>query len=257
MKPLTIDTIRDVAPNFQGETGVRQSKIIDALGPVLENTLSEYDISTDLRVAHFLAQVCHESAGFRTTEEFAKGTAYEGRADLGNTQPGDGPRYKGRGLIQLTGRANYQEYGQALSLDLVGNPTLASDPVISLKIACEYWKRHDLNRFADLDDIKTITRRINGGLNGLEDRKAYLTRAKAALGVLAASNASSTPPVLRQGDTGAGVQQLQIKLKAAGYALNVDGSFGPGTLAAVKRFQAAHQLDPDGVVGPGTWAALA
>ncbi len=116
------ETLRAIAPRFSGENGARQAQIIDAVGPVLEARLTEYAIKSDLRRAHFLAQICHESAGFRATEEFASGAAYEGRKDLGNTQPGDGARYKGRGLVQLTGRANYLEYGQALGLDLVEHP---------------------------------------------------------------------------------------------------------------------------------------
>jgi putative chitinase len=256
MATLNADIMRAIAPRFSGANGIRQAEIIDAVGPVLEATLIEYEMNTLIRIAHFLAQTCHEAAGFRTTEEFADGSAYEGRKDLGNTQPGDGPRYKGRGLIQLTGRANYVEYGEALGLDLVAQPETAAEPVISLRIACEFWKRHHLNQFADQDDIETITRRINGGLNGLDDRKANLAKAKAALGGVAAPDASAATPVLRRGDKNASVTLLQAKLNAAGYQVGTDGDFGPGTDAAVKQFQAAKGITADGIVGPKTWTAL-
>ena len=256
MAILNANIMRDIAPRFSGEYGVRQAEIIDAVGLVLEATLTEYEMNTDIRRAHFLAQTCHESAGFRTTEEFADGSAYEGRKNLGNTEPGDGPRYKGRGLIQLTGRANYVEYGEALGLDLVGQPETAAEPVISLRIACEFWKRRDLNQFADQDDIETITRRINGGLNGLDDRKANLAKAKAALGGVAAPDASAATPVLRRGAKNASVTLLQAKLNAAGYQVSTDGDFGRGTDAAVKQFQAAKGITADGIVGPKTWTAL-
>ena len=256
MAILNANIMRAIAPRFSGEYGTRQAEIIDAVGPVLEAMLTEYAMNTDIRAAHFLAQTCHESAGFRTTEEFASGSAYEGRKDLGNTQPGDGPRYKGRGLIQLTGRANYVEYGEALGLGLVDHPETAADPVISLRIGCEFWKRRGLNQVADRDDIETITRRINGGLNGLDDRKAYLAKAKAALGGVAAPGASAATPVLRRGDKNASVSLLQTKLNAAGYQVGTDGDFGPGTDAAVKQFQAAKGLTADGIVGPRTWTAL-
>ena len=256
MAKLNADIIRAIVPRFSGENGARQAQIIDAVGPVLQAMLTEYAMNTDIRAAHFLAQTCHELAGFRTTEEFASGSAYEGRKDLGNTQPGDGPRYKGRGLIQLTGRANYVEYGVALGLDLVDQPETAAEPVISLRIACEFWKRRGLNQLADRDDIDTITRRINGGLNGLADRKAYLAKAKAALGSVAAPDASAATPVLRRGDKSSSVTLLQTKLNAAGYQVGTDGDFGPGTDAAVKRFQAAKGLKADGIVGLATWTAL-
>src|SRR5690606_28454782 len=108
-------------------------------------TLNAYQINTKLRIAHFMGQVAHECAGFRTTEEFASGAAYEGRADLGNNQTGDGVRYKGRGLIQLTGRANYRRIGGLLGLPLEAEPQLAAEPATSLKIACEYWKIRNIN----------------------------------------------------------------------------------------------------------------
>jgi putative chitinase len=138
-------------------------------------------INTPLRISHFLAQIGHESLDLRYSEEIADGSAYEGRADLGNTQPGDGPRFKGRGLIQLTGRANYTDYGQAKGRDfLTGtNPGLiASDPDLAVDVAAWFWNRNSLNKFADADDVLTITRRINGGTNGLDDRKARLGVAK-------------------------------------------------------------------------------
>jgi len=134
-----------------------------------------------LRLAHWLAQAGHETGGFLYMQElggasyFAK---YDGRKDLGNVVAGDGARYHGRGLFQLTGRANYKSYGEAMGLDLIGQPDLAAQPDIGLWIACEYWKRKGLNALADKDDVVGITRKINGGQNGLVDRKARLAVAK-------------------------------------------------------------------------------
>ncbi|MFU8928323.1 glycoside hydrolase family 19 protein, partial [Acinetobacter puyangensis] len=126
-------------------------------------------LDSELRFSHFLAQLAHESGNFKYMEEIASGSAYEGRADLGNTQKGDGTRYKGRGPIQLTGRANYRKYGQALGIDFENNPTIVALPSIGLLVACKYWLDNGLNALADKDDVTTITRRINGGLNGFDD----------------------------------------------------------------------------------------
>jgi putative chitinase len=146
--------------------------------------MTRYKITSDLRMAHFIAQLAHESASFRFTEELASGDAYEGRADLGNTQPGDGRRFKGRGLIQLTGRANYAEYSKAAGVDYVAKPQLLStDPFAAVDVACWFWHTRKLNALADADDVKAVTRRINGGFNGLDDRIEYLARAKAVLGL--------------------------------------------------------------------------
>jgi len=134
-----------------------------------------------LRLAHFMAQLCHESGSFRYMEEIASGSAYEGRADLGNTQAGDGKRFKGRGPIQLTGRANYRQFGRRIGIDLERHPEIAAVPSIGLHTALEYWANRKLNEPSDRDDILTITRKINGGTNGLADRKAHLAKIKAWL----------------------------------------------------------------------------
>jgi putative chitinase len=286
MVPVDAQTMREVAPTFTGAPAASQAKIIAEVGAVLAATLESYDITNRLRIAHFLGQTCEESAGYRTTEEFASGKEYEGRADLGNTQKGDGPRYKGRGLLQLTGRANYADYGKALGVDLVNNPTLAAQPALSLKIACEYWKRHNINADCDRDDVQAVTRKVNGGLNGLSDRIAFTQKAKAAVARLqaialsgaaasaaapaGAASAGAGPadtaaagvapaqprPVLGRGSQGDAVVQLQNMLRDLNFAVAIDGDFGPGTEVAVTRFQSENGLAADGIVGPQTWAAL-
>lgn len=154
--------------------------------PGLQAGMARRSINTALRQAHFLAQLGHESMSFRYAEEIASGAAYEGRATLGNTQPGDGMRFKGRGLIQLTGRANYTDYGRAIGRNLTeGNsPRLvATDPTLAVGAACWFWSTRNLNLLADTDNITAITRSVNGGLNGLEARRAYLRRAKFFFGL--------------------------------------------------------------------------
>ncbi|NJO16601.1 MAG: glycoside hydrolase family 19 protein [Thioploca sp.] len=143
-------------------------------------TLKKYEINTPLRVAHFLAQLAHESGSLNYVREIANGTAYEGRKDLGNTEPGDGPRFKGRGLIQLTGRANYKKYGDSINADLVSNPENLENPDLATDVAGWFWNERKLNPLADQDDIEGITRKINGGTNGLKDREEYLKKAKNA-----------------------------------------------------------------------------
>jgi putative chitinase len=153
-------------------------RVVEHLSKYLPAVMDDYGINTKLRIAHFLAQIAHESDHFRTLTEYASGAAYEGRKDLGNVYRGDGRRYRGRGVIQLTGRYNYRKYGKLLGLDLENNPELAADPEVSLRTAAEYWKQNNLNALADRDDGKGITRRINGGYNGLKDRMNKLARAK-------------------------------------------------------------------------------
>lgn len=144
-----------------------------------------FKIDTPLRMAHWLAQVAHESAELKYTAEIASGKSYEGRKDLGNTQPGDGVRYKGRGLIQITGRANYAAYNRSVWCkgDIMKSPELLEKPLGAVKSAMWWWREHDLNRLADEDDVIRITKRVNGGTNGLRERCMYLARAKKALGV--------------------------------------------------------------------------
>ena len=134
-----------------------------------------------LRLMHFMAQLIHESGGFRYMEEIASGAAYEGRKDLGNIQPGDGKRYKGRGPIQLTGRSNYRWFGRQVGIDFERHPELVAIPSIGLLVACMFWNANGLSLLADRDDIEGITRKINGGLNGLDNRKAQLVKIKALL----------------------------------------------------------------------------
>jgi putative chitinase len=141
-------------------------------------------INTPLRQVHFLAQLGHESASMIYTEELASGQAYEGRKDLGNTQPGDGQRFKGRGLIQITGRANYTAYGNARSSDFItgDNPKLlATDPNTAADCSGWFWDTRKLNDLADQDDVLAITKKINGGTNGLPDRTSRLALAKCLL----------------------------------------------------------------------------
>jgi predicted chitinase len=139
--------------------------------------MKEHDINTPKRQAAFLAQLAHESRELRYMEEIASGAAYEGRKDLGNTQPGDGKRYKGRGPIQLTGRANYRAAGKALGLDLEEHPEKAATPDLGCRVAGWFWTTRGLNALADRGDFKQITRRINGGYHGLANRQRYYQRA--------------------------------------------------------------------------------
>lgn len=135
-------------------------------------------LDTGLRLAHFMGQCGHESGGFRYMEEIASGAVYEGRADLGNTQPGDGKRFKGRGPIQLTGRANYRRVGRKIGIDLESHPDMVSHPSVGLLVGCVYWADRGLNAKADADDLLGLTKAINGGVNGLEDRKVRTAKAK-------------------------------------------------------------------------------
>jgi len=170
---LTFDFIKKLCPTSK-------DAIVEGVVKHFNEYAAKFQITTPLRIAHFLAQAAHESAHFRTLEEYATGDAYDTRVDLGNTpeKDGDGRLYKGRGIFQLTGKANYRTFGGTM---LVNNPELAATPLISVITAFEYWKKHDLNALADKDNIELITLRINGGKNGLEDRKKYLASAKKLL----------------------------------------------------------------------------
>lgn len=240
--------VRAICPHARADIA---QGVADALPAICD----DYGLTTTLRQAHFLAQCAHESAGFRTTVEYASGRAYEGRVDLGNTKSGDGVKFKGRGLIQLTGRANYSKYGAALGVDLVSAPETAAEFPIAIETAALYWKMHGLNRFADADDVNTITKRINGGYNGLADRKNYLMLAKRAL----ARQASPAVGFLSADDAGSDQKVLaaQERLKALGYFPGrTDRIFGPTMRGVLVTFQGDNGLPPTGELDEETVAAL-
>ena len=156
----------------------------DLLGNASNVFLRKYGIlDNHLVLAHFLAQATKETGGFQFFVEIASGEAYEGRKDLGNTIPGYGVKYKGHGIFQLTGYDNYVQYSKYIGLDLVKYPTRAAEPDLSVYIACEFWERKELSELALKDDIVGITKKINGGSNGLDERKLYLSRVKEWMGI--------------------------------------------------------------------------
>jgi len=204
------------ASSFQRATGVSNS-LRDAWYPHIAASLSAFQISTPLRQAHFLAQTGHESAGFLKVEEglnysenaltamFGKritaeqaraygrnamhpanqkmiaSIIYANRNGNGDINSGDGYRYRGRGLIQITGKANYEALVKQLGADVVTNPDLLLGYRFAAMSAAAWWKNHGLNELADSDDVTRITRVINGGTNGLDDRKSRLSKSKGIL----------------------------------------------------------------------------
>ncbi len=162
------------------------AKYVDSYINYINGYADTFKISTPLRMAHFLAQIAHESGELKHTRELGN-AAYCQKYEvgklakmLGNTQKGDGYRYKGRGLIQITGRANYQAYQDSRFCkgDIMANPKLLELPLGAVKSAMWWWKEHGLNELADKDDILAVTKTVNGGTNGLQQRKEYLERAK-------------------------------------------------------------------------------
>lgn len=149
--------------------------------PLLNKYMPEYGINGKLRQSAFLAQILHETGSFRWLHELASGKAYEGRKDLGNTVKGDGVLYKGRGCIMITGRANYLKYGMLMGIDLIKFPNKLEEPENAVWSACIYWNEMNLNVYADKGDMKTVTKRINGGLNGYDDRMKFYKRAMEVL----------------------------------------------------------------------------
>ena len=171
--PITVQQLLLITPNAGQVAGV--------FVPVLNTAMNRYQIVGAKRVAAFIAQIGHESGQLKYVKEIwgptAAQTRYESRADLGNTQPGDGSKYRGRGLIQITGRANYKACGVALGLDLVNQPELLEKPQHACMSAAWFWATKGLSTLADEGKFETITRRINGGLNGLADRQMLYARA--------------------------------------------------------------------------------
>lgn len=191
-KLLTLNAIRKAMPKAKLTT------VTEYLGPLVE-AMDEAGINTPARIAAFLAQVGHESGDFRYMEEIWGPTDAQKRYEpptslatkLGNTQAGDGRRYKGRGPIQLTGRSNYkaftQDIGSKYGVDFVANPELVAQPRWGFKAAAWFWNTRNLNALADLGKFDDITYRINGGFNGKEDRDARYAVARAALADSAAA----------------------------------------------------------------------
>ena len=171
--PITAQQLLQILPNAGQSAGV--------FVPALNTAMNHYQIIGTKRIGAFIAQIGHESGQLKYVKEIwgpTKAQArYEGRADLGNTQPGDGSKYRGRGFIQITGRANYEACGEALGVDLVNHPELLEKPQHACMSAAWFWASRGLNTLADAGQFDTITRRINGGQNGTADRQMLYARA--------------------------------------------------------------------------------
>ena len=258
--------------------------------------LPKYGITNERRVAHFLSQCAHESGGFRKLEEnlnysekalnavFGRYFGAPPKRDaaeyhrqpemianyvymdefrkykMGNTQEGDGWRFRGRGLKQLTGRENYTNFGKSVGMTAEEAAEYVATPAGAIESACWFWDAKNLNDIADTDDVKRMTKVINGGSIGLDDRKKRYMHAMQVLGMDAEDLAADDDDiqeiiddigVLRKGAKGEGVKIMQEAL-----GVSADGDFGPGTERALKEWQAANGLTADGIAGPATFAKL-
>lgn len=175
--PITAQQLLQILPNAGKRAGV--------FAPVLNTAMQRYQIVGTPRVAAFIAQIGHESGQLIYVRELWGPTPaqarYEGRKDLGNTEAGDGFKFRGRGLIQVTGRANYATCGEALALDLLNHPELLELPQNACLSAAWFWSTHGLNTLADAGSFDKITQKINGGQNGADDRRALYAKAQQVL----------------------------------------------------------------------------
>jgi len=242
---------------------------------LMKDILPDYEIDTDKRVAAFYAQCAHESANFSRLSEnlnyssdalervfskyFSKrgidasdyhrqpekiaNLVYANRMGNSDSQSGDGWKYRGRGIIQLTGKYNYSRFAKYMGMDLDHVIKFLETQEGSLVSACWFWDEHDLNSYADEENIKAMTRVINGGYNGLEDRIRYYEKAYYA--IQDSKDFSST--VVKKGSTGKQVVKIQKIIGAV-----PDGVFGNITERLVKVWQSDNGLIPDGIVGPAT-----
>ncbi|RJP64396.1 MAG: glycoside hydrolase family 19 protein [Ignavibacteriales bacterium] len=186
---ITEQQLKEIAPNIS-DLNLR------VYTPILNECWDKYYVNTKERICCFIAQIVHESGSFKYTREIASGEAYEGRKDLGNIYPGDGVKFKGRGLIQVTGRDNYRLCSLFLYADfrLIDNPEFLENPEDAVRSAFWYWIVNSLNNICDkpadysyswrgraLTGFEWLTKKINGGFNGLEQRKEFYERAKRTL----------------------------------------------------------------------------
>ena len=281
---LTSSQFAELFPNCKDPDGW-----VEAMNEVFP----KYDINTPERIASFIAQCGHESGGWRVFSEnlnysakslnavfgkyFAKAgrdaeeyhrqpekianVVYANRMSNGDTESGDGWRYRGRGPIQLTGKANYSAFSEDMDVDAIDNPDLVSeDKEIALMSAIWFWNKNGLNKYADSGDIKTMTKRINGGYIGLEDRIHHWKEALHMLGAEAGEHESDDDHedldvedigILKRGMKGEGVKMMQEAL-----GITADGDFGPGTERALKKWQSDNGLVADGIAGPSTLGEL-
>ena len=282
MSLITVDQLRAMIPT---------NKEIAAWCDELNKALPKYDITTDQRIAGFISQCAHESMDFnamsenlnyreetlnkvfpryfgpgkRNAAEYAKNPEKIANyvymdefrtSKLGNTQPGDGWRFRGRGLKQLTGRDNYTRFAKDYDMTAEEAAVWVETKEGALASALWFWNTNKLNAVADTGNVAALTKKINGGDIGLADRQARYAKAMAALGGKIDTSAPAAAPAasggtLRRGSKGDDVKKMQAKL-----GLAADGDFGPGTEAALKKWQAANGLTADGVAGPKTLAKL-
>ena len=246
----------------------------------------KYDITTPNRVAGFIAQTAHESANYKVLSEnlnysakaldaiFGKyfkragrdaeqwhrqpekiaNTIYAGRMDNGDTASGDGWRYRGGGILQLTGKYNYTAFGKSVGMSAEAATDYVRTKQGAIESACWFWKENNINKYCDNDDIVRMTKRINGGTIGLADRKKHYIHALEVLGGhiwFADDDDDEKYSLVRKGSKGDTVKRLQEALGIA-----ADGDFGPGTESALKAWQRENDCTPDGIAGPQTLAKL-
>ena len=284
MTLLTVDQLRAMIPT---------NKEVEAWCAALNEMLPKYGITTPKRIAGFISQCAHESMDFRVLEEnlnykeatllrvfpryFGPGkenaAEYAGKPEkianyvymdknrskagaLGNTEPNDGFAMRGKGLKQVTGRANHAAFGMTVGMTAEQAAEYLLTKKGALESALWFWGSRNLNEVADTGDVVKLTKIINGGDIGLADRQARYAKAMAALGGKIDTSAPAAAPaastgVLRLGSTGHDVKRMQVALR-----ITADGQFGPGTEAALKKWQSANGLTADGVAGPKTLAKL-
>ena len=242
----------------------------------------KYEITTPNRVAGFIAQTAHESASYKTITENLNYSAkaldaifgkyfkragvdaqeyhrqpekianriYAGRMDNGDTASGDGWTFRGGGILQLTGRYNYTEFGKTVGMTAEEATDYVRTPKGAIESACWFWKTNNINKYCDNDDIVRMTKRINGGTIGLADRKKHYAHALEVLGGHVSfddDNDDVELKLIRRGSKGDTVKKLQECL-----GLDADGDFGRGTEAALKAWQVENGCTPDGIAGPQT-----